>query len=208
MPGKRRGQSEATACPTRATRVMPGGPRRSGARSRTWTTARSWSATRWRGNPRQCAGRAVAGEGARGDRAALAIQQAQVHQMPGRDHQLNNDLSQVAEVVQGGACRPRAGRGGPGGLLAGRRPARGAGRIADGCAAGTATAHPRINQRPVSEPQNRPGLQLIHADPTGPADPSQTARRHRQRGIGRAAAEPDPRSAGAGSAGPAAGSTG
>ena len=161
MPGKRRGQSEATACPTRATRVMPGGPRRSGARSRTWTTARSWSATRWRGNPRQCAGRAVAGEGARGDRAALAIQQAQVRQMPGRDHQLNNDLSQVAEVVQGGACRPRAGRGGPGGLLAGRRPARGAGRIADGCAAVVFRTWRRRGFLTVRIPQDSPGFARI-----------------------------------------------
>lgn len=31
---------------------------------------------------------------------ARAIPQAQVHQLPGRDHQLNNDLSEVAEVVR------------------------------------------------------------------------------------------------------------
>lgn len=31
---------------------------------------------------------------------ALAIPQAQVHQLPGRDHQLNNDLSQVAEAIR------------------------------------------------------------------------------------------------------------
>jgi pimeloyl-ACP methyl ester carboxylesterase len=31
---------------------------------------------------------------------ALAIPQARVHQLPGRDHQLNNDLSKVAEVIR------------------------------------------------------------------------------------------------------------
>jgi pimeloyl-ACP methyl ester carboxylesterase len=31
---------------------------------------------------------------------ALAIPQAQVHQLPGRDHQLNNDLSEVAETIR------------------------------------------------------------------------------------------------------------
>jgi len=31
---------------------------------------------------------------------ALAIPQAQVHQLPGRDHQLNNDLSEVAEAIR------------------------------------------------------------------------------------------------------------
>lgn len=31
---------------------------------------------------------------------ALAIPQAQVHRLPGRDHQLNNDLSEVAEAVR------------------------------------------------------------------------------------------------------------
>jgi pimeloyl-ACP methyl ester carboxylesterase len=31
---------------------------------------------------------------------ALAIPQAQVHRLPGRDHQLNNDLSEAAEVVR------------------------------------------------------------------------------------------------------------
>jgi len=31
---------------------------------------------------------------------ALAISQAQVHQLPGRDHQLNNDLSDVAEAIR------------------------------------------------------------------------------------------------------------
>ena len=35
---------------------------------------------------------------------ARAIRQAQVHQLPGRDHQLNNDLSEVAEAVR--ADRP------------------------------------------------------------------------------------------------------
>jgi len=38
---------------------------------------------------------------------ALAIPQAQVRQLPGRDHQLNNDLSEVAEAI-------RIGRPGPG----------------------------------------------------------------------------------------------
>jgi pimeloyl-ACP methyl ester carboxylesterase len=33
------------------------------------------------------------------DLYALAIPQAQVHQLPGRDHQLNNDLSEVAEAI-------------------------------------------------------------------------------------------------------------
>ena len=31
---------------------------------------------------------------------ALAIPQAQFHQLPGRDHQLNNDLSEVAEAIR------------------------------------------------------------------------------------------------------------
>jgi hypothetical protein len=31
---------------------------------------------------------------------ALAIPQAQLHQLPGRDHQLNNDLSEVAEAIR------------------------------------------------------------------------------------------------------------
>jgi pimeloyl-ACP methyl ester carboxylesterase len=36
---------------------------------------------------------------------ALVIPQAQVHRLPGRDHQLNNDLSEVAEAVS--ISRPR-----------------------------------------------------------------------------------------------------
>ena len=36
---------------------------------------------------------------------ALAIPQAQVHQLSGRDHQLNNDLSEVAETIR--ISRPR-----------------------------------------------------------------------------------------------------
>lgn len=36
---------------------------------------------------------------------ARAIPQAQVHQLPGRDHQLNNDLSEVAEAIR--ISRPR-----------------------------------------------------------------------------------------------------
>jgi pimeloyl-ACP methyl ester carboxylesterase len=34
------------------------------------------------------------------DLYALAIPQAQVHRLPGRDHQLNNDLSEVAEAMR------------------------------------------------------------------------------------------------------------
>jgi predicted alpha/beta hydrolase family esterase len=34
------------------------------------------------------------------DLYALAIAQAQVHRLPGRDHQLNNDLSAVAETIR------------------------------------------------------------------------------------------------------------
>ena len=37
---------------------------------------------------------------------ALAIPQAQVRQLPGRDHQLNNDLSEVAEAVRIGRPKP------------------------------------------------------------------------------------------------------
>jgi predicted alpha/beta hydrolase family esterase len=37
---------------------------------------------------------------------AVAIPQAQVHQLPGRDHQLNNDLSEVAEAIRIGRARP------------------------------------------------------------------------------------------------------
>jgi pimeloyl-ACP methyl ester carboxylesterase len=39
------------------------------------------------------------------DLYARAIPQAQVHQLPGRDHQLNNDLSEVAEAIR--ISRPR-----------------------------------------------------------------------------------------------------
>jgi hypothetical protein len=31
-----------------------------------------------------------------------AIPQAQVHRLPGRDHQLNNDLREVAEAIRPG----------------------------------------------------------------------------------------------------------
>jgi pimeloyl-ACP methyl ester carboxylesterase len=34
------------------------------------------------------------------DLYARAIPQAQMRQLPGRDHQLNNDLSEVAEAVR------------------------------------------------------------------------------------------------------------
>jgi pimeloyl-ACP methyl ester carboxylesterase len=37
---------------------------------------------------------------------AVAIPQAQVRQLPGRDHQLNNDLSEVAEAIRIGRPRP------------------------------------------------------------------------------------------------------
>ncbi len=37
---------------------------------------------------------------------ALAIPQAQVHRLPGRDHQLNNNLSEVAEAVRINRPRP------------------------------------------------------------------------------------------------------
>jgi pimeloyl-ACP methyl ester carboxylesterase len=39
------------------------------------------------------------------DLYARAIPQARVHQLPGRDHQLNNDLSEVAEAIR--INRPR-----------------------------------------------------------------------------------------------------
>ena len=40
------------------------------------------------------------------DLYALAIPQAQVHQLPGRDHQLNNDMSEVAEAIRINGPRP------------------------------------------------------------------------------------------------------
>jgi predicted alpha/beta hydrolase family esterase len=40
---------------------------------------------------------------------ALAIPQAQVHQLSGRDHQLNNDLSEVAEAIRINGPRPVTG---------------------------------------------------------------------------------------------------
>jgi pimeloyl-ACP methyl ester carboxylesterase len=40
---------------------------------------------------------------------ALAIPQAQVHQLPGRDHQLNNDLSEVAEAIRISRPKPVTG---------------------------------------------------------------------------------------------------
>jgi predicted alpha/beta hydrolase family esterase len=40
------------------------------------------------------------------DLYALAIPQAQVHQLSGRDHQLNNDLSEVAEAIRMNRPRP------------------------------------------------------------------------------------------------------
>lgn len=42
------------------------------------------------------------------DLYAAAIPQAQVHQLPGRDHQLNNDLSEVAEAIRISRPRPVA----------------------------------------------------------------------------------------------------
>jgi predicted alpha/beta hydrolase family esterase len=40
------------------------------------------------------------------DLYALAIPQAQVHRLPGRDHQLNNDLSEVAQAIRINGPRP------------------------------------------------------------------------------------------------------
>jgi pimeloyl-ACP methyl ester carboxylesterase len=40
------------------------------------------------------------------DLYALAIPQAQVCQLPGRDHQLNNDLSEVAEAIRISGPKP------------------------------------------------------------------------------------------------------
>jgi hypothetical protein len=40
---------------------------------------------------------------AHADLYARAIPQAQVHRLPGRDHQLNNDLSEVAQTIAGSA---------------------------------------------------------------------------------------------------------
>jgi pimeloyl-ACP methyl ester carboxylesterase len=40
------------------------------------------------------------------DLYALVIPQAQVHRLPGRDHQLNNDMSEVAEAVSINRPRP------------------------------------------------------------------------------------------------------
>ena len=37
---------------------------------------------------------------------ARAIRQAQVHQLPGRDHQLTNDLSDVAQAIRSSRPRP------------------------------------------------------------------------------------------------------
>ena len=48
-------------------------------------------------------GKALAADSAETAHAALfalAIPRAQVHQLPGRDHQLNNDLSEVAEAIR------------------------------------------------------------------------------------------------------------
>lgn len=42
------------------------------------------------------------------DLYALAIPQAQVRRLPGRDHQLNNDLSEVAEAIRINGPRPGA----------------------------------------------------------------------------------------------------
>ena len=41
------------------------------------------------------------------DLYAAAIPQAQVHRLPGRDHQLNNDLSEVAETIRTFPPQPR-----------------------------------------------------------------------------------------------------
>jgi pimeloyl-ACP methyl ester carboxylesterase len=50
---------------------------------------------------------------AHADLYARAIPQAQVHRLPGRDHQLNNDLSEVARAIGSASrapCAPRSGR--------------------------------------------------------------------------------------------------
>src|SRR5256885_5049762 len=44
------------------------------------------------------------------DLYALVIPQAQVHRRPGRDHQLNNDLSEVADAIRINEPRPATGR--------------------------------------------------------------------------------------------------
>ncbi|MEU3838604.1 alpha/beta hydrolase [Streptomyces sp. NPDC028635] len=41
------------------------------------------------------------------DLYARAIPQAQLHRLPGRDHQLNNDMSEVAEAISPGRRRTR-----------------------------------------------------------------------------------------------------
>lgn len=151
-------RSAIPACPTRATRVMPAGARRSGARWRTWTTARvvaghSVGATILvnalaEQPPERGLGAIVliaapfVGEGgwpsdefeltsdlgarpppgvqvhvfhglqdntappSHAGLYALAIPQARVRQLPGQDHQLNNDLSEVAEAVRINRPRP------------------------------------------------------------------------------------------------------
>jgi len=44
------------------------------------------------------------------DLYALVIPRAQVHRLPGRDHQLNNDLSEVADAIRINEPRPATGR--------------------------------------------------------------------------------------------------
>jgi len=44
---------------------------------------------------------------AHADRYARAIPTAQVHLLPGRDHQLDGDLREVAHLIAGGPARPR-----------------------------------------------------------------------------------------------------
>lgn len=41
------------------------------------------------------------------DLYAAAIPQAQVHRLPGRDHQLNNDLNEVAATIRTFPTQPR-----------------------------------------------------------------------------------------------------
>ena len=60
-----------------------------------------------------------------------------------------------ADRQQGRACRPGAGRVGPGGLRAGGRAARGAGRIADRCAAGVCRTWRRPGFLTVRIPRRR-----------------------------------------------------
>ena len=99
--------------------------------------------------------------------------------------------ARIAELIDskaGLAARALDG-GGPGGLLAGRRAARGAGRIADGCAAGVFRAWRRPGfltrqdspQVPHSRPLSRDRTRCLRC----PASPGTTRCRHRQAVVAR-----------------------